>query len=233
VDRQGRAPLPRVPPRSEPPLLPEEGRDITLVPLDSHLVRGVEGKAPPLNVRCAKPTCHQFSAERHHLWSRSWLRGQPYEWVLLPSGETIANSVGLCTIHHGDVTGDVGGHRAKIVLDDDELVWYDRGVEGWTVLGTLFRAEEHDSDRCPTCGHITQEAKPLPKRRVKTWHVTVPDDDEYGAGVLDSYVEDFAGIFGFSDKSARLRRYHVLARVLQWASMNRIDLIKEWEEAEA
>lgn len=209
---------------------------MSLVPLDSKGVRGVEGKAPTLNVRCGKPGCNRFASERHHLWPRSWLRGQPVEWVLLPNGETIPNSVGLCTLHHGNVTGGIGGHKSWIMLEDDhDLNWYDRSGDSWKLVGQLGEiADRHDDERCPTCGHITHaEAKPLERRKAKTWNVTVPDDEEDGAIVLDSYVEDFAGIFGFSSEGARLRRYHVLARVLQWASVNRIDLIKEWEEAEA
>jgi len=185
-------------------------------------------------VQCAKPGCVRFSSERHHLWPKSWLRGQPYEWVALVNGHVVANSIGLCTMHHSHVTGEVGGHKAKVVLEGDDLIWYDRprGDE-WSYVGILGEQRTHSNERCPTCGHITKEAKPLEKRAAKTWNVTVPDDDEDGAEVLDAYVDDFAGIFGFSDKSARLRRYHVLARVLQWASVNRIDLIREWEEAEA
>jgi hypothetical protein len=207
---------------------------LTLVPLDSNLVRGVEGKPPALAVVCGKPGCNRFASERHHLWPKSWLRGQPYEWVVLPNGDVIENSVGLCTLHHGHITGEVGGHKARILLfEDNVLQWHDRNGDEWTYVGILGDSLDHqDEERCPTCGHVKQQAKPLAKRPAKSWNVTVPDDEEDGAVVLDSYVEDFAGIFGFADKSARLRRYHVLARVLQWASVNRIDLIREWEETE-
>src|SRR5262245_8336098 len=96
--------------------------------MNTDQVRGVEGKAPVLNVICARPGCPHFSTERHHLFPRSWLRGQPYEWVLLPNGQTVPNSVGLCTTHHGHVTGGVGGHKAWIALDEVtfEFVWCDR-----------------------------------------------------------------------------------------------------------
>ena len=171
------------------------------------------------------------------MWPRSWLRGQPYEWVRLPNDVTLANSIGLCTDHHKRVTGDIGGHKSKIVLDLGEefggLNWYDATHADWKLVGPLLTyASPEGDERCPACGHVTHKgARPSSKRKAKTWTITVPDDEEDGAEVLDSYIEDFAGIFGFSDESARLRRYHVLARVLQWASVNRIDLIREWEEA--
>ena len=193
----------------------------------------MEGKAPPLNVRCGRPGCSKFATERHHLFPRSYLRGQPYEWVSLPGDLLLANSIGLCTDHHNRVTGGVGGHKSKIVWEDEEFVWYDATHADWKLVGPLLTyASPEGDERCPACGHITHKgAKPSERRKAKTWAVIVPDDEEDGAVVLDSYVEDFAGIFGFSDESARLRRYHVLARVLQWASVNRIDLIREWEEA--
>jgi hypothetical protein len=212
----------------------EGGAVVTLVPVRSHLTRGVEGKPARLDETCAKPGCGKPAKERHHLFAKSYLRGQPYEWVSLPDGTVVANSVGLCTEHHQDVTGMPGGHQSWIALEESGFVWYDIDfVNGeWVERGPLGQhARVPGGERCPTCGHVThEESKPLPKRKVKTWAALVPDDEEDGAEILDGYVEDFAVIFGLSGESARLRRYHVLARVLQWASVNRIDLIREWEE---
>ena len=61
--------------------------------------------------------------------------------------------------------------------------------------------------------------------------VTVPDDAEIGADVLDGWVEDFAIVLGMDEYSSRLKRYHVLSFVLGWAGINRAQLIADVAEA--
>jgi hypothetical protein len=115
---------------------------VTLAPAVHPAIRGVEGKARPVEKTCAAPGCISLSQQAHHIWSRSFLRGQPYEWVALPSGRVISNTIGLCMRHHAEVTGGIGGHAAMIRLEADEtFIWLQAGVEDgvatWTHQGLL------------------------------------------------------------------------------------------------
>jgi len=97
---------------------------MSLAPAVHPAIRGVEGKARPVEKTCCAPGCISMSQQGHHLWSRSFLRGQPYDWVKLPSGRVVSNVVGLCMRHHNEVTGGVGGHQAMIRLEPDEtFIW--------------------------------------------------------------------------------------------------------------
>jgi len=116
---------------------------LSLAPAVHPAIRGVEGKARPVERTCAAPGCISLSQQGHHLWSRSYLRGQPYDWVQLPSGRVISNVIGLCMRHHNYVTGGIGGHQSMIRLESDEtFIWLDedRGEGedgGWFHMGLL------------------------------------------------------------------------------------------------
>ncbi|MCP6726399.1 hypothetical protein NL526_30540, partial [Klebsiella pneumoniae] len=73
-----------------------------------------EGNAYDVNPICAHPNCNKRSAHAHHMWPRSYLRGQPYDWVRLPDGTILGNRIGLCVEHHEMVTGEIGGYRARL-----------------------------------------------------------------------------------------------------------------------
>jgi hypothetical protein len=99
---------------------------MSLAPAVHPDIRGVEGKARPVETTCCVPGCISLSQQGHHMWSRSFLRGQPYDWVKLPSGRVISNVVGLCMRHHNAVTGEIGGHGSMIRLESDEtFIWLD------------------------------------------------------------------------------------------------------------
>ena len=57
----------------------------------------------------------------HHVFRRS--HGTRSWWVELEDGTLVPNRVGLCQDHHKAVTGDVGGHRARVEIDGDRLLW--------------------------------------------------------------------------------------------------------------
>jgi hypothetical protein len=99
---------------------------VTITPSSDFGIRGHEGKAYDVNERCAAPGCGELSRHTHHMWARSYLIGQPKEWVQLPDGTVIGNRIGLCVRHHNDVTGMVGGHRARIVFSSGVFWWEDR-----------------------------------------------------------------------------------------------------------
>jgi len=218
---------------------------VTLAPLVEPSIRGVEGKPPVLTRGCVAPGCISLAQQRHHLWPKSYLRGQPYEWVEV-GDRVIANSVGLCLTHHEHVTGGPGGHKAHIRYSKNLL------FEWWSLdpeknMGPLrgqglidpepeARRVRREEGLCPTCGralphekHTTQDGHP--KRKAKTWGILVPDDAEAGAEVLDTYIEDLAVLMGLNVESQRLLRYHVLVPVLEWVNQSKGEFVREWEEA--
>lgn len=195
------------------------------------------------------------------MWSRSFLRGQPTEWVALPSGRIVSNRVGLCTRHHKMITGGVGGHMAMIRLEPDEtFVFLEPAGQEWVNLGELFPQpwtdplspnvpDEPGGNHSPhashpnlaegeTCGHCgytrPKKRDALPKRATKEWTALVPDDSEIGGDILDEWIEQFAVVLGIEgDVSLRLVRYHVLCSVLAWAMINRQTFIEDIAEVAA
>lgn len=217
---------------------------MTLLPSSDFGVRGVLGPAYEVGERCSVPDCGHRSAHGHHLWPRSFLRGQPYEYVQLPEGTVIANKTGLCSQHHDEVTGEVGGHRARIVFTSGLFFWEHRRnrlSDIWDRVGPIYPQPSGVSTKvdtpvdteevCPTCGHHTKPRKPGPKRESKTWTVDVPTDGELGADVLDEFVLWVAEALGFDDERSRLRRYHALVNLLIWAIQRREEFLADLKEA--
>lgn len=220
---------------------------MTLAPYVHPSVHGVEGKPGILGAPCSAPDCGHMAQHRHHIWSRSYLRGQPVEWVSV-NGIVLQNTCGLCVAHHDDVTGRVGGHKAHIRWNEklQLLEWWEIwGGDEWKCVGPLKGEEAplvHATEAsvvrkkeglCPTCGHKDRpKTKPLPKRKSKSWNVSVPDDAEDGAAVLDEYVDDLSVALGFGDESKGLRRFHVLANVLLWVTQMKPTFLADWEEAD-
>ena len=183
------------------------------------------------------------------MWPRSYLRGQPYEWVRV-NGVTLQNSVGLCVECHDAVTGKIGGHRAKIVYDLDRglFEWHAKMGEDWSFIGWLrnqglvqepeARPVRRQEGLCGECGrplrtHDSVEQKQgIKPRKVKTWAVIVPDDAEVGSDVMDDWIDTFSMMLGFGEAPTRLRRYHVLAVLLAWSAQNKAQLLADLEEAE-
>jgi hypothetical protein len=222
---------------------------VTLAPLVNPTVHGVPGKPGILPFICATPGCERPAQQRHHLWSKSFLRGQPFEWVSV-NGIVLQNSCGLCLGHHAEVTGGDGpggGHAAKVVFNEGLQVlewWESIPGDDWVCLGLLdgeeaplIHATEASRERekeglCPSCGRPhRKESKPLPKRKTKKWSVEVPDDAEDGALVLDEYVDDLSVALGFGDERKGVRRFHVLANVLLWVTQMKPEFLADWEEA--
>jgi len=221
---------------------------VTLAPLVSPEIRGVDGKPGDVTGECVAPGCHSPAQQRHHLWSRAYLRGQPQEWVQV-EGRTMQNTVGLCVACHSAVTGDIGGHRAHIRYRPDLGIfeWWAKGDEDFFYVGPIDRQRfihaQPEARRiraqeglCPECGKPlrshTETHPPGPKRKVTTWSVVVPDDAEIGSDVMDEHITQFAIMLGFGEVATRLQRYHVLALVLSWAAMNKDQFLRDLEEAE-
>jgi hypothetical protein len=214
---------------------------VTLAPLVNPTIRGVAGKPVKLGDQCATPLCQEQAQQRHHLWPKSYLRGQPFEWVSV-NGEVYANSVGLCMEHHDDVSSPVGGHKAKIVFNEKLKLfeWWEVDRD-WFCVGPLNQdsplipvGESREQEgNCPSCGRPHRvRASALPRRKTKTWGVKVPDDAEDGAAVLDEYIDDLSVALGFGDESKGVRRFHVLANVLLWVTQMKPEFLADWQEAQ-
>lgn len=138
---------------------------------------------------------------------------------------------------------DLGWHVPKKILfvrvgplsTQPPAVGRDADVARSLVDGHV-EAHGHVADEvCPTCGHHTKSpdeprAK-LPRRNTKEWTISVPDDAEIGADVIEGMIEDFAIPLGATEWSSRLKRYHVLVAVLAWATANRSQFIADVAEA--
>ena len=214
---------------------------MTLAPIHSIEIRGVKGPPGDLPRICAAVGCLKLTKDRHHIWSKSYLRGQPVEWVMTPWGQIVQNTTGLCVEHHSMVTGEIGGHKAAIMVEGRTFMWAEKSGLDWVVMGPLTPQPgeiEHDDealheelaegDTCTACGY-TKPARRTPSARRPTsvWGVTVPEDAELGSEVLDGWIDDFAVLLGFHSENARLKRYHVLAVLLAWASVHKPLLIQD------
>ena len=79
---------------------------------------------------CMHPYCQQRWSQRHHVVRRS-ATGGPRRFVSI-DGLVVPNVVGLCDIHHDQLTGLVGGHRAAIVFPPAPEIARDL-YRGWWV----------------------------------------------------------------------------------------------------
>jgi hypothetical protein len=213
---------------------------MTLAPLVRPEIRGAGGKPVELGDWCVVPGCISRAQQRHHLWPKSYLRGQPYEWVEL-DGRVIPNSVGLCLTHHDAVT--IGKAHIRFNEELELFQWWQEDKGGWFSLGMLKgqallepqpeHAHPPGEGPCPVCGkpRRPKAMASLPPRKTKTWSILVPDDAEVGADVLDTYIQELAALMGLDPDSPRLLRYHVLAPVLEWVTQERVAFLRDWEEA--
>jgi len=225
---------------------------MTLAPLVDPSIKGVEGQPGELRPSCAAPGCSSLSQQRHHLFPKSFLRGQPLEWVSI-GGRTFQNTVGLCVACHSAVTGEVGGHRAHIRFNPDLglFEWWARMSdpgegENWVYVAPLAHQglipEEPEAKRirraeglCSECGRPKAQPRrmdPSHRRKTATWGVVVPDDAEVGTDVMDDWIDQYAVLLGFGEATSRLKRYHVIAVLFAWVNQNRDLFLKDLEEAE-
>lgn len=183
---------------------------MTLLPIDSWSVKGVEGAGYVLNAECAAPDCDLITGgERHHLWRRSFLIGD-YWWVELPDGRVIGNCIALCHEHHRQVTKGI----VRIEYDGEFFYWHVLAEDDMLALrwqppahpeGEIYDSKPPGKKGavCPSCGQALphpkhDEDKPLEKKRVrKSWSIAVPvDEQENGAELLDAYLETIRQLFG-------------------------------------
>jgi hypothetical protein len=212
---------------------------VTLPAVDSWLVKGIKG-GPEYKVgpRCSNPKCGKIAEHAHHIVRRSQLGGD-FKWIELEK-RIVGNLTGVCVGCHDDLTGSLGGHKAAIR--------YHHGLFWWSLLGetenghvdyllidpidpqpptpeTLEAKQSAVSPTepdCPFCGQKRRRSLTTRGwgRRRKTWTVKVPaDEQENGADVLDTLVENLSLVIPNADSSA-VGRYYVLVPVLAYATMN-------------
>lgn len=205
-------------------------RALTLLPSDNRDVKGLIGPQFP-NYRvgpvCAVPGCSHFADDVHHLWRRSFLCGV-FSWVELWDHTIVGNVVALCHDHHRMVTEA----KTWIRWDDESrsFWWCDQNAEMGIPLAqqpplhSLPLPDEQPEviygpasrPVCPGCGRPL----PLPRgngtaqepRRRKTWTVTVPNDNEDGALVLDTLLDECRRLFAHDDQQNT--RYFTLVQAL-------------------
>ena len=71
--------------------------------------RWIPYELPPI---CQVPGCWLPMEDPHHIVRRSDTGG-PVDYVTV-DGLVLANKIGICRPHHDEVTGGVGGHKARI-----------------------------------------------------------------------------------------------------------------------
>lgn len=100
---------------------------------------------------CQVPNCEELSMHPHHIVRRS-ATGGPKRWVAI-DGLVLPNVMGICGRHHQEVTGQWGGHWAKVVFPLPEEIqaglyrawwlWYARLPGGsrrsfdWELMGPI------------------------------------------------------------------------------------------------
>lgn len=206
---------------------------MTFLPNQNWDVKGVKQKLPKPDgpIRCEHPQCERYATDRHHIWRRSFLAGA-YDFVCLWNGEIVRNITFLCSEHHRQITEN----KAKISYTEigtRGFLWYDyEGSGNFRYIGRLSeRADVSSSVVCEKCGNALRRkagksthpvGEKRERRKRKSWPVTVPDDNEDGAQVLDVLIEEIAVKLGrdYGNMSAGLRRYYVLAEALAWVLQN-------------
>lgn len=215
---------------------------MTLLPVEAP-VRGIAGKRYTVGPRCANPVCARWADDPHHIFRRSALGGD-FTWVEV-AGWTVGNITGLCWRCHRDVTGEVGGHKNAIRLDLEQKIFYWCAVEQKPNRELVFLrvaplepqpptpdalpsapSAQGASESCPFCGATKRPARPSAtpageRRRRKSWTVSVPDDAENGAEILDTFVDEIAALLGAGDWHERNKRYWALVHALTWTMQQR------------
>lgn len=189
---------------------------MTLSPTDSRNVVGLAGDAYPsfkVGPVCCAPDCSRFAEHPHHLWRRSQLGG-PFDWVKLEDGTILGNKVGLCFQCHRRVTDN----EVRIIWLHDKFWWAeygtllvgDRAITPQPPIHGKPNVTRHSAPdgpasvpTCTECGRALphkHDGPKEPKRRRKTWTITVPDDAEDGAVILDVFLEELRKVFGHGEE---------------------------------
>lgn len=99
---------------------------VTLLPAPKVAIEIYHGETVVLQEEtvCCHPACwERWGLQTHHVVRRSETGG-PVRWVLI-NGVVLLNERRVCTPHHRELTGELGGHLAWIrYLEGESWVWY-------------------------------------------------------------------------------------------------------------
>ena len=194
------------------------------------------------------PTASRLSQECHHMWARSFLRGEPYEWVSLPSGRIVSNRARA--LHAPSPRDHRRRRRARrddparagrdVHLADRARAGLDQPGRALPAAvprpGTVRRSSSHE--------HPPHAAHPNLAEGETCAHLRLHPAEEAG-GAAEAADEGVDGARARTTRrsaatsstsgssssrscsgwkatvSLRLVRYHVLSSVLAWAMINR------------
>lgn len=195
-----------------------------------------EGKRYKVGPHCSVWNCGKLVDHAHHVWRRSYLKGD-YWWVRVQGSADMVvtkNVIGLCWKHHEDVTGSVGGHRAKIIWvpETETLEWWllervgETNVKTWLPWGAIDTEttsyQPEPIERCPTCGRRMPQPRraKLPKRKKTRIVITVPQDaQEDGAALLTQAIDDAAERLGRTENE----EYYTLMDALNLFNLGNVE----------
>lgn len=151
---------------------------------------------PLLYDSCYVSGCKGKPLDRHHIWPRSALGGDVS--AVTVNGRVLGNLCLLCREHHRRVTGDVGGHEARLVLLEVEHQKSDYALAQWE---PILAYQELSSDTLypmvqPTgwsdiTWNLTAPSRPKPKK--SEWRDSLPARYvrwKMPAGIAPDVLED-------------------------------------------
>jgi hypothetical protein len=123
---------------------------LTIPPQEGWLALGVQPW-------CQHPFCESsYWLEGHHVVRRSETGG-PKDWVSI-DGIVCFNRVSLCKEHHDEITGGVGGHRARIRFPTVEEL--ERGLYSrWWVWYAAVRPASGGPLQFRPLGHLDRPSE--------------------------------------------------------------------------
>ena len=217
---------------------------MTLLPLENRNIIALRGdKYPDYKVGpiCSAPGCSKFTDHAHHLWRRSFTAGA-CSWIKLPDDTVTGNLCGLCWRHHEEVTVNTvqivwsngfywKDHQGGYVrLLDPQPPRYPTNVteEPQKAAEALLDGPA-SNPKCPSCKrtlpHTHDKKKEGTRKRVQ-WSIHVPQDQqEDGADVLDTLVEECGKIFGHDEN--KRTKYFTVVQALALVVQNGNKLVSE------
>jgi hypothetical protein len=141
---------------------------MTRLPHESRDVRGYDpgdNFTPQiLEEVCSHPHCDvrgRENLELHELWPRSFLRGQPIEFVQLWDGTILGNQVYLCNSFHGGHHQAITENKALIEYHLGNFYWFDNeDADGEILFPQPVYPGEHDAEKPQEGKHPPNEEIP-------------------------------------------------------------------------
>jgi hypothetical protein len=234
---------------------------VTLPPVERmNLVVGLKGERYKVGPLCSNPDCRRVADHVHHIFRRSAIGGD-LPWVKIdgwlvgnltglcvPCHNEVTGNLGG---HRAAIRFDSQTktffwafvHEIDSGLDSPSIDYIRTApLDPQPPTPETLKAqvpgqvpEPAESEHCPFCGQTRRRLAvaraPEARRRRKSWNVSVPDDSEDGADVLDAFVDEVAMLLGAGDWEERNRRYWALVHVLAWTMQRREEFERDVKAA--